>query len=545
MRRTYLPACGRGLVAGVAAGLVLWCLSGTIVAGGSSASASERLDAGATLARGAGFAEAGRAVRVRALQRRLQGLGLAPGPVDGLFGPLTEAAVVRLQRAHGLVADGIVGTATRRALRGSVLFGPGAGYGHRGGSARVRALQLRLRALGLRPGPVDGLFGPLTEAALVRFQQTSRLAADGVAGPHTMVALAATRHTAVTPARERLDRRRLEQETRQQSKTQQPRPTRAHPAGRGHGRSLTWLLVAAGLAGLGLLGLATQLAGPVSAKLRDRARPHATRGHSRPAQHATEVVTRPAPGVVPANGSSLNGALTIGYIRAPEHAAPTHLRAQVAPIVAFCRRCGWRLQEVARDLEQSPTDAPPRPGLDHALARLDRGRAPCLVVAELAQLSTSPAELGRIVAWLMKRRIRVLVLDVELDTATPLGHAAAHGLVLAGARGDDPFIELTRRDLEARTEGAGTAGRPAVEDVPALRRYIADLRASGMTLQAIADQLNSERVPTLRGGREWRPSSLQAAAGYRRPHGGRGESDTARGLEGDRLHHRRDRGQRR
>jgi hypothetical protein len=38
-----------------------------------------------------------------------------------------------------------------------------------------------------------------------------------------------------------------------------------------------------------------------------------------------------------------------------------------------------------------------------------------------------------------------------------------------------------------------------------------------MTLQAIADSLNDEGVPTLRGGSRWRPSSVQAATGYRRP----------------------------
>ena len=43
------------------------------------------------------------------------------------------------------------------------------------------------------------------------------------------------------------------------------------------------------------------------------------------------------------------------------------------------------------------------------------------------------------------------------------------------------------------------------------------MRTAGMTLQAIADVLNSEGVPTLRGGAMWRPSSVQSAAGYRRP----------------------------
>ena len=43
------------------------------------------------------------------------------------------------------------------------------------------------------------------------------------------------------------------------------------------------------------------------------------------------------------------------------------------------------------------------------------------------------------------------------------------------------------------------------------------MRAEGMSLQAIADALNEEGVPTLRGGRQWRPSSVQAATGYKRP----------------------------
>jgi hypothetical protein len=43
------------------------------------------------------------------------------------------------------------------------------------------------------------------------------------------------------------------------------------------------------------------------------------------------------------------------------------------------------------------------------------------------------------------------------------------------------------------------------------------MRAASMTLQAIADRLNAEGVPTPRGGTKWRPSSIQSALGYRRP----------------------------
>jgi hypothetical protein len=58
-----------------------------------------------------------------------------------------------------------------------------------------------------------------------------------------------------------------------------------------------------------------------------------------------------------------------------------------------------------------------------------------------------------------------------------------------------------------------------------LQERIAAMREQGMTLQAIADQLNEEGVPTLRGGAMWRPSSVQRATGYRRP------SAHSRGIE--------------
>lgn len=58
-----------------------------------------------------------RGPRVRAVQRALKGAGIDPGPIDGRYGPHTVAAVTAFQRVKGLVADGVVGPATARALR--------------------------------------------------------------------------------------------------------------------------------------------------------------------------------------------------------------------------------------------------------------------------------------------------------------------------------------------------------------------------------------------------------------------------------------------
>ena len=53
----------------------------------------------------------------------------------------------------------------------------------------VLALQTKLKALGFDPKGVDGNFGPGTTAALIAFQKSKNLQADGVAGPLTMTAL--------------------------------------------------------------------------------------------------------------------------------------------------------------------------------------------------------------------------------------------------------------------------------------------------------------------------------------------------------------------
>lgn len=53
---------------------------------------------------------------VEELQRRLTDEGLEPGPIDGIFGPKTKAALVVFQRACGLEPDGVCGTLTWHAL---------------------------------------------------------------------------------------------------------------------------------------------------------------------------------------------------------------------------------------------------------------------------------------------------------------------------------------------------------------------------------------------------------------------------------------------
>jgi len=138
---------------------------------------------------GSGYDSPGGARSVRALQRQLAALGLSPGPIDGRYGPLTEAAVIHFQAVQGLAVDGIAGRRTLAALAGaSPTLYPGSGSVP-GGSGLVRVLQRRLVADGFAPGPLDGRYGPLTESAVVRFQIAHGLLVDGIAGPQTLAHL--------------------------------------------------------------------------------------------------------------------------------------------------------------------------------------------------------------------------------------------------------------------------------------------------------------------------------------------------------------------
>lgn len=53
---------------------------------------------------------------VEMLQRILLSIGYDPGPIDGIFGPLTQMAVMQFQMDNGLVPDGIVGPKTYAVL---------------------------------------------------------------------------------------------------------------------------------------------------------------------------------------------------------------------------------------------------------------------------------------------------------------------------------------------------------------------------------------------------------------------------------------------
>jgi D-alanyl-D-alanine carboxypeptidase (penicillin-binding protein 5/6) len=116
---------------------------------------------------------------IRKLQIALKRAGFYGGPVSGKYGPLTRSAVESFQKAHGLTADGIYGPQTRRAVRPYCFLA----------RFNTRKLQTALQHSGFYEGPISGQYGPLTRAAVKKFQAANGLQRDGICGPQTLQAI--------------------------------------------------------------------------------------------------------------------------------------------------------------------------------------------------------------------------------------------------------------------------------------------------------------------------------------------------------------------
>jgi DNA invertase Pin-like site-specific DNA recombinase len=207
----------------------------------------------------------------------------------------------------------------------------------------------------------------------------------------------------------------------------------------------------------------------------------------------------------------------LGYASVPEDGGARQLAAQERAIRRIAQRLGLELVEVVRDREPKSGKALDRAGLSYLIERLATGDATCIVVSRLERLSGSVAELGTIVQWLEKNEVRLVAVDLALDTASASGRSTARALASVAGWERERMLDRTRKGLAAARAKRRAAPSPATPDWEEIRQRIAAMRAEGLTLQAIADVLNREGVPTQRGGAEWRPSSVQTAAGYRRP----------------------------
>ncbi len=199
----------------------------TDAGGASTSTPADEGSAGASSATSAAAAASSETTTAGAIKQLQSALRVTP---DGDFGPETEAAVRRLQARHGLTVDGVVGPETwsvigvhgateltpppsalpkppstprqdvASAATTDIGLTPGSGGTVGGAQAApatgATAVEWLQRALKL---PVDGEFGPETEAAVQRLQARHGLTVDGVVGPSTWSVIGVQDAATLTP----------------------------------------------------------------------------------------------------------------------------------------------------------------------------------------------------------------------------------------------------------------------------------------------------------------------------------------------------------
>jgi peptidoglycan hydrolase-like protein with peptidoglycan-binding domain len=119
---------------------------------------------------------------VVAAQRELRRTGYYQGPIDGIPGPQTEAAILRFERAAGLATTGAIGPELVHAVSTPERREPprDASEARAAPSTdRVVAIQHALARAAYGPLPADGIVGPQTREAIRRFQAHHGLPVTG------------------------------------------------------------------------------------------------------------------------------------------------------------------------------------------------------------------------------------------------------------------------------------------------------------------------------------------------------------------------------
>jgi peptidoglycan hydrolase-like protein with peptidoglycan-binding domain len=322
----------------------------------------------------------------------------------------------------------------------STVIRQGAGFRDSAGSDAVRDIQRRLHALGYRPGPVDGVFGPRTRSAVGWFQIKHRLPATGAVDGTTLTILRFRTHgvlgaSAPPPERPVATAPRPEVATAPAATASPPvahgapAPRVVHPAqARKHetGTGLAALLLGLALALVVVASITTWLRS--GARLPDRERLRKifaprTQATRVPARSPASRRDRPTRGAVAASTNG-RGRQVIGY--AVGRSERDFLRQRHA-IERICGERGWTLAALVKERDARGRKRR-QPGLAHVLGQVASGGVGKLIVGRLQSLARSPAELAVVLEWCRRRDVELVALDVGLDTTTPDGRLAARCL---------------------------------------------------------------------------------------------------------------------
>jgi len=208
--------------------------------------------------------------------------------------------------------------------------------------------------------------------------------------------------------------------------------------------------------------------------------------------------------------NSVTSPRVFGYARVSTHEQTLSglgLDSQRAAIDAEAARHGWTVEHHADEGVSGSVCPENRPLLGQILQEIRDGDV--LVVAKLDRLGRSALDVLRLADTARATGWRLVLLDLALDSATPVGAFTLTALAAVAQLERDLIAQRTRDALDAARRNGTRLGRP-VEIDQDIRRRIASEFQDGASLTGIARTLTREGIPTARGGNKWYPSTVRA-----------------------------------
>jgi len=170
--------------------------------------------------------------------------------------------------------------------------------------------------------------------------------------------------------------------------------------------------------------------------------------------------------------------------------------------------------EMLREEGRSGKSIQGRPILKKALEDLDEGRAQALFVTRLDRLARSTRDFLDIVDRSHKNGWRLALLDLGLDTATYQGRFVVT-IMSAMAEMERGMISLRSKDIHQDRRNNGKVWGVDLGPLPLISETVVERiereRNLGLSYKMIADNLNSDAIPTVLGGEKWYASTVRKA----------------------------------
>lgn len=186
------------------------------------------------------------------------------------------------------------------------------------------------------------------------------------------------------------------------------------------------------------------------------------------------------------------------------------LDAQERDLKRAAEHAGFTSFELLREEGRSGKSIKGRPILKAALERLDKGEAAAIFVTRIDRLARSTQDFLTIVDSAHKNGWRIVMLDLNLDTASYQGRFVVT-IMSALAEMERAIIAERQKDVhrDRREKGKiwgvdlGLKTKVSAE----VRSQISEYRSLGMSYNKIAEKLNDEKIPPTRGAK-WYASTV-------------------------------------